>query len=106
MKDLMKIRKMYELKSIYRKAKVGTRHESSAEHTWSSMMLADYLFRYVKNINRLRVYELLLYHDIAEIQTGDIPYLKVKDRKSKEKAFTTESQRAQIFTEKSKANLQ
>ena len=84
-----KLRKLYELKQIYRANSVGNRKESSAEHSWSCAMLADFfLERMQKNnlapkIDRLKVYELLLYHDIVEIEAGDIPIHYEKKRIAK-----------------------
>lgn len=78
-----KIRKIYKLKEVYRANSVGDRRESSAEHSWSCLMLADYFLNKVKEkLDRLKVYELLMYHDLVEIEAGDVPiYL---DRKGKE----------------------
>lgn len=82
--DITKLRKLYKLKNIYRANSVGNRKESSAEHTWSALMLADYFIDkiYVK-IDRLKVFELLMYHDVVEIEAGDIPIHHVEKRKNK-----------------------
>ncbi len=86
MDKLSRFRKLYELKRVYRRNSVGKRKESSAEHTWSAMMLADFfLSRMKKKIDRLKVYELLLYHDLVEIEAGDIPLHHEKERKAKKK---------------------
>jgi len=37
MEELMKIRKFYELKKVYRQNSVGRRKESSAEHTYEKI---------------------------------------------------------------------
>jgi putative hydrolases of HD superfamily len=77
--EIKKFKIINKLKSIYRLNSVENRKESSAEHTWSTLILADYfLNKLAKNnpklkINRLKVYELLMYHDLAEIHTGDYP---------------------------------
>jgi len=85
MDDFLKLRKIYELKKVYRRNSVEKRHESSAEHSWSAILVADYLLNFVdQKIDRLKVYDLLLYHDIVEIETGDIPVLEVKDKQAKE----------------------
>jgi putative hydrolases of HD superfamily len=85
MKELMKIRRLYKLKEIKRKAFVGKRHESPAEHSWSCLILADCLIEKTKiNVDRLKVYELLMYHDVVEIETGDIPIHHEHLRKGKE----------------------
>jgi len=55
-------------------ASVDDRKESPAEHTWSALVLADYfLTKTQRKIDRLRVYELLIYHDLVEIEAGDTP---------------------------------
>jgi putative hydrolases of HD superfamily len=74
MKEINKFRTIYELKKVYRENSVGNRKESSAEHSWSCLVLADYFIsKYNMKINRLKVYELLIYHDLLEIETGDVP---------------------------------
>jgi putative hydrolases of HD superfamily len=87
LKSINKFRKIYGLKSVYRLNSVDTRHESAAEHTWSSLILADWILNEMSNksegskssvepksdIDRLKVYELLMYHDLVEIHAGDTP---------------------------------
>jgi putative hydrolases of HD superfamily len=77
MHDIYKFRIMYKLKSVYRFAHVDDRNESTAEHIWSALMLADYVLdisgKQALKIDRLKVYELLMYHDIVEIYSGDTP---------------------------------
>jgi putative hydrolases of HD superfamily len=83
--DLMKLRKIYRLKNVERFAFVGKRHESPAEHTWSMLMLADFLLPYVKkHLNREHVFELILYHDVVEIETGDVPIQHEKKREHRQ----------------------
>jgi putative hydrolases of HD superfamily len=73
MDDLHKYRVVNKLKSVYRTCSVDKRHESSAEHTFGCLLLADFLIsKYTIDVNRLKVYELLLYHDLVEIECGDI----------------------------------
>ncbi len=84
MKDITKLRKLYKLKEVYRHNSVQNRKESSAEHTWSALMLADYLLTRTKlKLDRLKVYELLMYHDIVEIETGDVPIHHEEKRNNK-----------------------
>lgn len=85
MEDLNKIRKLYQLKHVERAGPVGKRKESSAEHSWSSLILADYFLSKIKdkNLDRLKVYELLMYHDVVEIECGDIPIHHVQQRENK-----------------------
>ncbi|MBU0460896.1 MAG: HD domain-containing protein [Nanoarchaeota archaeon] len=85
MKDIHQLRKFYKLKEIERAGPVGKRKESSAEHSWSCLILADYFLSLMKNssINRTKVYELLIYHDVVEIEAGDIPIHHTEKRKKK-----------------------
>lgn len=72
--DLQKLRIIYKLKDVYRYASVGDRKESTAEHIFSSIVLADFLMhKYDFGVDMQRVIELLLYHDFAEIYAGDSP---------------------------------
>ena len=74
MEDLHKYRYVNKLKSVYRVSSNGDRKETDAEHTWGCLMLADYLLsRLNLDIDRLKVYEMLMYHDMVEIVAGDTP---------------------------------
>lgn len=87
MQSINKLRKFYHLKNVERACSVGKRKESSAEHSWSCLILADYFLSTMRNhnLNRLKIYELLMYHDVVEIESGDTPIHHVEERKSKEK---------------------
>ncbi len=98
LRDLLKLKLINKLKDTYRFNSVGhgvnKRRESSAEHSWSCLVLADYFitrFDLEKKlgINRLRVYELLMYHDLVELFSGDTPLhpdvkIKADDKENKE----------------------
>lgn len=72
--DLDRLRALYQLKQVYRFNSVGDRKESVAEHTFSSLVLADFLMlRYDFKVDRQRVMDMLLYHDWVELYTGDTP---------------------------------
>lgn len=84
--DIHKFRTLNKLKSIYRKNSVGNRKESSAEHSWSCLLLADFFLSKLNlDIDKTKVYELLIYHDILEIESGDIPLEPEKNDSSKDK---------------------
>lgn len=86
MDDLNSLRKFYQLKKVRRANSVGKRKESPAEHSWSSLILADYfLSKYKRPLDRLNIYELLMYHDVIEIVCGDVDVLDVKKRKDLDK---------------------
>lgn len=87
--DINKYRITNKLKSVYRFAKTGSnekntiRNESTAEHTWACIILADFILsKYNYNVDRLKVYELLMYHDLVEINSGDYP-IHLQDNKIK-----------------------
>src|SRR3989338_4306660 len=85
MDDLQKVRTIYKLKNIERANSVGKRKESSAEHSWSCLILADYFLSKTDiKLNRLKVYELLMYHDLVEIEAGDSNLIDVEKRKQKQ----------------------
>jgi putative hydrolase of HD superfamily len=71
-KEISKFRVFNKLKSVYRFNSVGERKESTAEHSWGCLILADFfLTKIEQKIDRLKVYELLMYHDVVEIEAGD-----------------------------------
>lgn len=81
MNDFLNLKYINKLKEVYRFAHVGDRHESSAEHSWSALLIADYLITtFTPVVDRLRVYELLMYHDLIEIEVGDAPLDPAVDR--------------------------
>ncbi|MBU1975023.1 MAG: HD domain-containing protein [Nanoarchaeota archaeon] len=83
--ELQFLRTFYKLKQVYRENSVADRKESSAEHTWSAMILADYfLTKGQYKLDKLKVYDLLLYHDLVEIETGDIGIHREEARKDKD----------------------
>lgn len=66
---------MDRLKSVYRQSPLldGSRRENSAEHSWHLAVMALILAEYSdKQVNVGRVIELLLLHDIVEIDAGDV----------------------------------
>jgi putative hydrolase of HD superfamily len=72
MRDLIRFSHLLRLKEVSRMTRVSDRRESPAEHTWSALVLADFLLGRVKApVDRHRVFELLLYHDVVEIEAGD-----------------------------------
>lgn len=94
MEDLQKFRTINRLKRTYRLNSVGDRKESSAEHSWSCLILADFFLPRIKvKLDRLRVYELLMYHDMVEIEAGDTPlhpHLKMIVKSEREKIAVKE----------------
>jgi len=77
--EISRYKILNKLKTVYRFNTAGDRHESSAEHSWGALMLADFYLTKMQSdgiktdktdkvvIDRLKVYELLMYHDVVEI---------------------------------------
>jgi putative hydrolase of HD superfamily len=75
-RQLAFILELEQLKQVLRRSRlIGTdRRENSAEHSWHVAMLALVLAEYsAEPIDIGRVLELLLVHDIVEIDAGDTP---------------------------------
>ena len=71
-----------KLKAVLRKTKpVGLdRHENIAEHSWQVCLLAQLLSKYASApLDIVRVTELLLVHDIPEINVGDQLVYQTRD---------------------------
>jgi len=71
-----------KLKAVLRKTKpVGLdRYENIAEHSWQVCLLAQLLGKYASRpLDIVRVTELLLVHDIPEIDVGDQIVYQTKD---------------------------
>lgn len=83
--DFLKIREFYKLKGVARMSSneyfdlhsgYGVkRHETSAEHVYSCLKLADFFlssFSEFESLDRVKIYEMLMYHDDCEIEVGDV----------------------------------
>jgi putative hydrolase of HD superfamily len=70
------------LKRVLRASKLGdgSRHENSAEHSWHIMLHGWILAEHAAHdIDPSRVLQMLLLHDIVEIDAGDTPIHGVQD---------------------------
>ena len=68
------IREVERLKSVERTAwTTSGRRESTAEHSWRLALLAMVLCGEYPRLDRLRVLQLALVHDLGETYDGDIP---------------------------------
>ena len=69
------VREIDELKAVYRQTKVksdNNRQENSAEHSWHIALMANVLQPYAEEpVDIARVVNMLLIHDIVEIDAGD-----------------------------------
>ena len=61
----------YLLKKVNRAASNGNRKETTAEHTYSTLILAEYFLKKHPHINKEKVMQIILYHDFVEIYAGD-----------------------------------
>ncbi len=82
------LRAIYRLKKVERSNSVDRRKESPAEHSWSCLVLADFFMNKLSSkanyqFDRLKVYELLMYHDLVELETGDVCLSDELGRKGK-----------------------
>lgn len=64
----------------------GAAAESVAEHAFRAAMVGFTLARLDGSVNRARVVELALAHDLAEARTGDLNYMNQKYVRSDEEA--------------------
>ncbi len=96
--NFLKILVLYKLKQIprnssnqYHDEKEGVfyrRRETDAEHVYSSLRLADFFLTSeteFADLSRLRVYELIMYHEDVEIIARDTGISEIEKRKNKEK---------------------
>ena len=70
------LREIDRLKSVVRQSPLldRSRKENSAEHSWHLAMYALILNEYASGaVNTNRVIQMLLLHDIVEIDVGDFP---------------------------------
>ena len=75
-KQLTFLREIDRLKSVVRQSPLldTSRKENSAEHSWHLAMYALILNEYACEVaNTSRVIQMLLLHDIVEIDVGDLP---------------------------------
>lgn len=99
--NFLQILELYKLKQIPRNSsnhyddeKDGMsyqRRETTAEHVYSCLRLSDFFLSTeseFSNLDRLRVYELIMYHDDVEIITRDTGISERKKRERKEEQET------------------
>ncbi len=75
-KQLNFLREIDRLKTVVRQSPLldKSRNENSAEHSWHLAMYALILNEYAcGTVNTSRVIQMLLLHDIVEIDVGDVP---------------------------------
>jgi len=98
LEDFLDILEAYKLKEVVRdsynrywdeKDEINyKRRETTAEHVYSTLKLADFFLTKEEefaDLDRLHVYELLMYHDDVEILTRDVGISQRGEREDKEK---------------------
>ena len=82
---LTSLTELEKLKTVERGLNVGNRKESSAEHSWSCLLISDLLIDYVNEpLDRLKVFEYLIYHDVVEVYAGDAKFNNPEEMKLKQ----------------------
>lgn len=75
LQQLAFVREAEKLKVILRRNRVvdGSRYENAAEHSWHVALMATVLMEHAdaNGLDRLRVLEMLLVHDLVEVDAGD-----------------------------------
>ena len=72
---ILVLRELEKLKYVERGSNVNGRKESTAEHSWSCIMIADILIDFADEpLDRLKVIEYLIYHDVVEVYAGDAKF--------------------------------
>lgn len=102
MDGLDNLRLLFKLKSVERAGRVGRRKESTAEHVWGALILSQYFLKKISmKLDEAKVMRLILYHDLAEIEMGDIFILdqKLYSMKPQKERLAFESIRKRIPTE-------
>jgi putative hydrolase of HD superfamily len=90
--------KIYKLKETDRLSHVKGRMESTAEHSWGVLMVADFFFPHLESrLDKKHVYDLLMYHDLVEAECGDMSASPDTDRSKKEEI---EAQAVKILANK------
>lgn len=75
-KQIQFLLELDRLKGVVRQSRLvgGSRRENSAEHSWHLAMFAMILCQYAdREVDPSRVVQMLLLHDIIEIDAGDTP---------------------------------
>lgn len=85
-KQMEFIREVDKSKEIFRQSYVtsGSRHENDAEHAWHLAMMAMIMNEYAnEKVDLLRVIEMVLVHDLVEIDAGDTYAYDNKENETK-----------------------
>ena len=102
------IQNIYKLKTTYRYTDhlFDWEKDSTAAHSWSMTILADYFLDYLENIapwkyklDKLKIYEYIIYHDLVEAESGDVNNSPAHIEEHNDKKLS-EEKALEIFTTK------
>ena len=104
-KDILNV---FRLKFTYRYTwrLVNWEKDSTAAHSWSMTILADYFLDYLEkksswkySLNKIKIYEYIMYHDLIEAETWDIDNSPKYAKKHAQKKYS-EDEALEIFSKK------
>ena len=79
--DIISFQNILKLKFTYRYSGrlFNGEKESTADHTWSMFVITDYLLAKLDEValwkyklDKLKIYEMIVYHDLIEAETWDV----------------------------------
>lgn len=99
-KILLFLRKIEKLKTIERFNKTSNlgRAESDAEHSWHLAMMVYLLARFRPDLNRGKLVEIALIHDLVEIGAGDVNALEGRKKSRELKRQDEENAAINLFS--------
>jgi len=102
--EILKFKKINRLKEVYRLNSIQNRKESSAEHTFSTMLLADFILDEINlSVDKEKVKQLILYHDLVEIESGDTalqPNIEINEEEQSNREYKSAKKLMKDFPEK------
>ncbi len=108
--DIKSFQNILKLKFTYRYSGrlFNGEKESTADHTWFMFIIADYLLAKLEEIagekyklDKLRIYEMIVYHDLIEAETWDVDLNPIWDNLSKQLSKKEVEEKAlKVFLEK------
>ena len=95
LEEMQKLRVLYKLKKTLRYAtKRPEEHsESVAEHLFAMQVLVQYFLPLEDKegkLDRVRINELIIFHELGEVETGDIVFHRKNDDHRKEEALAAQ----------------
>jgi putative hydrolase of HD superfamily len=79
----------YTLKKVNRAGSNGERNESTAEHTYSTLFLAEYFLKFHPKLNGEKVRKIILYHDTFVSTESEREEQEKKEDKAYKKLIKT-----------------